>query len=159
MLEDMNTFAEDHRLRWGQVMRVGNHRKEDVNEWKIVDMKIDETKSYKYLGDVITDDGKNTRNIDSRKHKSTATTINIKMMASNESFKQIGASVLIELHETINMSAVLTNCESWNLIKKRQGRVGKKSKYKPLNICLTFPYIYQILRSFTPLGYYIQRYT
>ena len=122
VLRDMDIFAKDHRLRWGQakcqVMKIGKHKKDIRNDWKIGEMDISETKSYKYLGDVITDDGKNTKNIESRKNKSIATTISIKTIASNHSFKQIGAQVLIDLHETINMTAVLTNSESWTLRKK-----------------------------------------
>ena len=31
-------------------MKVGKHKKEDNNEWKIGEMTINEPKSYKYLG-------------------------------------------------------------------------------------------------------------
>ena len=46
-------------------------------------MDISQTKSYKI--DVITD-GNNTKNNESRKNKSIASTINIKTIASNDSF-------------------------------------------------------------------------
>ena len=54
-----------HKLRWGKenckVMKVGKHRNNENDDWKIGDMTINETKSYKYLGDIITEDGKNTK--------------------------------------------------------------------------------------------------
>ena len=39
------------------------HRKQQ-NEWKLGEMTIDECTSYKYLGDIISNDGKNTKNIE-----------------------------------------------------------------------------------------------
>ena len=121
----LDQFAKDHKLRWGmekcQVMKVGKHKKDDVNEWKIGEMAINETKSYKYLGDVITDDGKNSKNLETRREKTIATTISIKTVASNEVFREIGTKVLMELHDTTTLSALLTNSESWTLNKKENG--------------------------------------
>ena len=120
-LEQIDEFAKNHKIRWGkekcQLMKVGKHDENEKNEWKIGDMRINETKAYKYLGDIITDDGKNTKNIQARKDKTTATTIAIKTIASNETFREIGTSVILELHETTTLSALLTNSESWSLNK------------------------------------------
>ena len=121
ILEHMDQFAKNHKIRWGkekcQVMKVGKHDTTEKKNWKIGEMPINETKAYKYLGDIITDDGKNTKNIEARKAKSTATTISIKTIASNEAFKEVGTSVILELHDTITLSALLTNSESWTLNK------------------------------------------
>ena len=50
VLNHLDQFAKDHKLRWGkekcQVMKVGKHKKDDNNEWKIGEMTISETKSY-----------------------------------------------------------------------------------------------------------------
>ena len=39
VLKDMDSFAKDHRLRWGQskcqVMKIGKHKRDEKNEWKI----------------------------------------------------------------------------------------------------------------------------
>ena len=43
-------------------MCVGRHKGKN-HEWKIGDMPIQETVRYKYLGDMITHDGKNAENI------------------------------------------------------------------------------------------------
>ena len=80
-LERLDLFA---MLRWGkekwQVMRVGQHQNNEGNEWKIGEMTINEneTKSYKYLGDIVTDD------------KTISTTISIKTIASNDIFREMG---------------------------------------------------------------------
>ena len=47
-------------------------------------MQIEETTTYKYLGDVISNNGKNIKNIESRKAKTLATTINMNSIASTE---------------------------------------------------------------------------
>ena len=39
-------------------MRVGRHNK-DPKEWQLGELTIQEADSYKYLGDILTSDGKN----------------------------------------------------------------------------------------------------
>ena len=75
-------------------MRVGKHKTDGNNDWKIGDMPITETESYKYLGDVITNDGKNASNIKNRKDKAISTTIAIKTIATNDIFRDIETSVI-----------------------------------------------------------------
>ena len=101
-------------------MKVGKHDRNENNDWKIGDMPINKTKSYKYLGDIVTDDGKNTKNIESRHDKTISNTISIKTIATNDIFRDIGTTVLLQLHETNTLSALLTNCESWTLLKKEK---------------------------------------
>ena len=122
VLGRLDQFAKDHKLKWGQekcqVMKVGKHDKNGNNEWKIGEMPISETKSYKYLGDIITNDGKNTKNLENRRNRTISTTISIKTIATNDVFRDIGTAVLMQLHDTNTLSALLTNCESWTLLKK-----------------------------------------
>ena len=65
----INEFAIKHKIRWGRekckVMRVGKHTKEEY-KWTIGEMEIDETDHYKYLGDIVSSDGRNKENIKSR---------------------------------------------------------------------------------------------
>ena len=88
-------------------------------------MQIQETKQYKYLGDIITNDGKNSGNIDSRQKKLRATTISINTIASGEVLNRIESAVLLELHEKINLSSLLYNAESWNSGKCEEERLEK----------------------------------
>ena len=72
MLQRIAYFAIKHKLKWGaskcQVMRIGKHE-ETQTEWKNGEIIIAETESYKYLGDLITCDGRNTKNLEQRKTK------------------------------------------------------------------------------------------
>lgn len=65
ILQQVNQFGKDHKLKWGkdkcQVMRVGKHNKNNKETWKIGEMEIGETTTYKYLGDTVTNDGRNRK--------------------------------------------------------------------------------------------------
>ena len=128
MLDKLNDFATKHKLKWGQakckIMKVGKHDK-TTDEWKLGEMKIEETDKYRYLGDVITPDGKNFENIQSRKNKVQATTVNINTIASSETLHNIETIVILELHEKICIPGFLNNCESWKLTKKEEMELEK----------------------------------
>lgn len=81
-------------------------------------MEIEETTKYTYLGDVVTNDGKNTENIQSRKSKLMASTVTINTIATSEVLNKVETAVLLELHEKITIPGYLTNSEAWNLSKK-----------------------------------------
>ena len=95
-------------------MKIGKH-KDTTEEWKLGDMRVEECKTYKYLGDEISQDGKNTTMIESRKHKMNVTTITINTIASSEILSKIETSVLLQLHEKISIPSLLNNSESWRL--------------------------------------------
>ena len=119
MLERVDRFAKNHKLKWGaekcKVMRLNSQ--EDITEWDLGETKIQECESYTYLGDRITRDGKNTENIKSRKNKINVSTISINTIASSETLYKIETAVLLQLHEKINISSLITNSESWTLLK------------------------------------------
>ena len=122
MLEKVNQFALKHKITWGaekcKVMRVGRHKdKEKERDWKIGNMAIKEATQYKYLGDWITNDGKNKCNIEARQRNLQSTTIYINTVASYEVLNQIETAVILQLHESKNISSFLTNAQSWNLNK------------------------------------------
>ena len=95
------------------VMPIGNHTKKE--EWKFGDERIKKCSSYKYLGDIITKDGKNKENIAERKRKSVGNTISINTIAANEILNGIATPVLLELHEKITIPSLLNNAEAWDL--------------------------------------------
>ena len=129
ILQQVNQFGKDHKLRWGkdkcQVMRVGKHNKNNEETWKIGEMEIGETTTYKYLGDTVTNDGRNRKNLELRKNKLNASTISIKTIAANETLNMLETTVLLNLHDIINVSALLTNSESWNLNKRESEEIER----------------------------------
>ena len=105
-------------------MKIGRHHSEQT-EWDLGDLKIENSESYTYLGDVITSDGKNTKNIENRKTKLIAATIHINTIAESEVLQKIESSVLLELHEKINIPKLLTNAESWDLLIGEKNELDK----------------------------------
>ena len=120
MLNDVDDFAVRHKLEWStakcKIMRTGKHTSES-SDWKLGDNFIQETTQYRYLGDEITSNGKNTENIKSRGQKIRATTATINTIASNEVLNCVESAVLLELHERITIPTLLNNAESWILNK------------------------------------------
>ena len=118
ILKRVDDFAIRHKLKWGaakcRVMRIGKH-KEEEKDWNLGDVTIKEADTYRYLGDVISRDGKNVKNIEARKHKMTISVAAVNAIAASDALKYIETAVLIELHEKIVLSALLTNAESWTL--------------------------------------------
>ena len=122
MLERVDTFATKHKLKWGQskcnIMRVGTHPNKPSNTtWTLGTMPIEETKSYKYLGDILSSNGKNKENIEARKKKTQFTTVNINSFGATEVLRKIETRILLELHDKITLPGLLTNAESWSLLK------------------------------------------
>lgn len=109
-------------------MRVGPHKNSEKQTWNIGDMPIEECESYKYLGDQITPDGKSGKTIEDRKNKIFASTMTIKAIAAGEVLKKIETSVLLQLHDTVNLPGLLTNSETWNLLK------GEKDELERIEI-------------------------
>ena len=120
MMNDIDDFAIKHKLEWSiakcKVMRVGTH-KDEPTKWKLGNKEIEETEQYKYLGDEITSNGRNTENIKSKRQKIQATTATINTIASNEVLNRVESLVLLELHERITIPTLLNNAESWTLNK------------------------------------------
>ena len=95
MLHRVDEFAIKNKIKWGKgkcnVLQVG--KKVDQREqWIFGDMEIDTVSEYKYLGDIITKDGKNRQNLESRRIKIHASTTQIKIMAGNEVLRQVQAA-------------------------------------------------------------------
>ena len=128
ILEAINEFAVKHKIKWGEakcrVMRVGKHKDKD-QVWQVGDIIIQETDKYKYLGDIITSDGKNKENIQDRRDKIQAATMTVNSIAACEVLHGIETAVLIDLHEKISISGFLTNAESWRLCKGEEEEIEK----------------------------------
>ena len=120
VMDEVDEFGVKHKLEWGaakcKVMRVGKHEA-SPKEWKLGQMSLSETTQYRYLGDEVTSNGKNTENIKIRKQKLRATIATINTIASNEVLNQVESIVLLELHERIAIPGFLNNAETWVLNK------------------------------------------
>ena len=128
MLDRIADFAIKHKLRWGadkcKVMRVGKINNE-TQKWKLGSLEIEESDTYKYLGDVVTNDGKNAKNIETRKNKTFAATCGINSIAGTSVLRKIETKVILELHDKVILSALLTNAEAWTLNKSEKDEIER----------------------------------
>ena len=121
--DTVDDFAKANKLRWGlekcKVMHVG--RKKDIPEnWNLGEESIGNTSNYKYLGDVITSDGKNEQNIIARENKVNGMVRSINTTASSDVMRGIETNVILNLYKTKIIPCLLNNAESWTLSKKEE---------------------------------------
>ena len=113
-------------------------RKSAQTEWNLGEHEIKNCESYKYLGDIIQNDGKNMKNIEERKCKLINSTIMINTIAASEVLNKIETPVLLELHNKINVTKLLTNSESWILNIGEQKEL-EKSEFQSLKSLFDLP--------------------
>ena len=77
------------------------------------DTQMEETKEEKYLGDIITDDGLNKKNIDARKGKGLGIINQIKEILHDISFGPSYFEIANLLRHSLFLSSVLLNSEVW----------------------------------------------
>ena len=90
------------------------------DKWNLGEKQIRNTKSYKYLGVIITDDNKNKQNLISRENRLNATTRQINATASSEVMRGIETKAILELYEKCILTSILFNAESWTLTEEKQ---------------------------------------
>ena len=117
MLKIIDNFTKKNKLKWGKekckVMKIGKRTQQ--TEWNLGEIKIENCDSYKYLGDIISNNGKNMKNIEDRKFKLIASTISINTIAASEVLSRLETPILLDLHDKINIPKLLTNSEAWVL--------------------------------------------
>ena len=91
-LDFINEFAVKHKLKWGpdkcKVMEVGKINNTET-KWNQGEETITSTNRYRYLGDIITPDGKNKENIESRKMRLQRTTRRVLASSQIEVMRRI----------------------------------------------------------------------
>ena len=117
-------------------MDIGNGMYKTL-KWKLGKLTIDSCDAYKYLGDIIMRNGKNTKNIEEREMKTMATTRKIISLCSSDIFKKGHLRSLIKLHNSCTVAGLLTNCETWVLNKGERSKIERielwalKTTFKP----------------------------
>ena len=105
-------------------MEIGNHI-EKRTQWELGKKKIGNCESYKYLGEVIARNGKNTENISARKNKVTATVREIMNCGKSGVMKRIETKVLLKLHEAVLLPSLLSASETWILNSEERKEIDK----------------------------------
>ena len=128
MLSRVDEFAKRNKIKWGlekcRVMQIGK-KKETRDSWKFGSEEIKTCDEYKYLGDIITADGKDNKNIESRKAKLQGSIVQICNIAGNDALRKIQTAVLIQLYHKISTPKLLMNAEAWCLTKTMEKEVNQ----------------------------------
>ena len=127
-LSRVDEFAQMSKLEWGaekcQVMQVG--RKIKVPEtWTLGPKQIRNTTSYKYLGDTITNDGKNKVNIEKRFNTVQFIIRQINTTAASDVMKEIESNVILRLYDACIIPSFLNNAESCCLSNAEENELDK----------------------------------
>ena len=160
VLDFTNEFAVKHKLQWGQdkcqVLKVGGTNYPEKT-WKLGEKTISSTSKYKYLGDIISEKGDNKENLEKRKDKLQMTTRRVLACGNIDIMKRIQTKTLLQLHETITISSILINCETWILNKQDQQNLDKMELWaykKIIGLPITTPtpaVIYEMRTLFTSI--------
>ena len=128
ILKKADEFAKKNKLTWGekkcQVMQIG--KKVKVPEkWQLGDKNIQNTTSYKYLGEMITNNNKNKSNLEAKENKVQAIVRQINTTAASDVMRGIETKVILELFEKCILPSLLNNCESWTLSPSDELQIEK----------------------------------
>ena len=127
-LKEISEFAVKHQLEWGvekcKVMEIGTH-KEKQTQWDLGGKNIGVCQNYKYLGEIISRNGKNADNLSERQKKVIATVRQITNCGKNAIMKKIQTKILLKLHETVLIPSLLAASETWTLNKEERTLVNK----------------------------------
>ena len=145
VLNIVDDFAKRNKLEWGQskcqVMQVGR-KTTTPEDWDLGEKKIKNTTWYKYLGDTITSDNKNKRNLEIKENKVESTIRQINTTASSDVMKGVESKVILTLYEKCITPSLTSNCESWNLSpgeEKQLDNVGIRALKRLFHLPTTTP--------------------
>ena len=128
VLNRVDEFAKINKLEWGeekcQVMQVGRKVK-TPETWALGPKNITNTTTYKYLGDIITNDGKNKSNIEARFNRTQGIIRQINTTAGSEIMRKIETKTILQLYETCVIPSFLNNSESWTLSTSDENELDK----------------------------------
>ena len=107
--------------------------------WELGEKNIQNTTSYKYLGDMITSDNKNKLLTKTRENNLLISTRQINTTASSD---VMSTKVILELYEKKILTSFLNNAESWTLTNTEEkdiDRIGIQALKRLFNLSITTP--------------------
>ena len=118
-------------------------RKKDCLDLKVHGFQVEKVSNDTYLGDIISQDGKNKHNIESRVAKGIGLVSQIMDILKTVSFGEKYFEIATTLRNSILVNGILTNCEIWYGLTKNEIKqleeVDRLYLRKVLNVPLTCP--------------------
>jgi hypothetical protein len=103
-------YVDDWKMKKVKEYETGIRNLEDVFDG---DFPMEEVQDEKYLGDILTNDGTNTKNVESRKSKGVGAVSQLMSMLEEISFGPFYFQVAMVLRSTLLINSSLTNSEAW----------------------------------------------
>ena len=123
MLDITDEIAKRYHLEFGKekskTMEISNKRIKQKHKFKLGNMVLDQTESYKYLGEVINTKNNLENQIKEIRAKTEAAFQTILILAENEEFRNIEMDCIWKLLETCITPIILYGSETWNLNKSQ----------------------------------------
>ena len=116
-LNVLNVFAIKRKLEWGvqkcKVMEIGGGKRKE--KWRLGAKTIESCRTYKYLGEEISIDGKNSEILTDRMKKVKSAVMATMTCGRSAVMRKIETSILLKLHETVTLPTLLFNAETWDI--------------------------------------------
>ena len=110
-------FVDGWKVKEVTEVETGKATLEDEHDGLV---KMEEVKEDKYLGDVISQDGKNMKNILARKDKAVGVVTQIMSILEEICFGMYYFEVAVILRNSLLISSLLSNSESWYNLKNEE---------------------------------------
>ena len=124
-------------------MHVGNKRNKECKELKVHKKSMIDVEEVKYLGEILSSDAKNTKNVKSRTSKGMGLVNEILYILENISLGSHYFSIAMILRNTILINGMIFHAEAWsNVSKEEVEELSKIDRYflcKILNILHSVP--------------------
>ena len=122
---------------------------------------METTDSEKYLGDIISNDGTNTKNIKNRQNKGQGASTQVILILENIYFGKYYFQAAVALRNSLLISTMLFNSETWynvtNVELERLEKIDEKCLRKILNAPFATPKIMLYLElGVTPIRYIVK---
>ena len=131
-----NLFIDNWGIRKADEAKTGFDNLQDV---QLEDYKIESVEKDKYLGDIISTDGSNMKNVLSRKDKSIGINKQICSMLNDWCFGPFHFEVALIFRESMLLSSILTNCEAWYKVNQEERNILERCDENLLRMIFETP--------------------
>ena len=107
------------------ILHVGRQKKNCCQTLKVHGHDIKESDAEEYLGDIVTNDGRNTKNIEGRVSKGIGISIKISNILKTINFGTFFFETALLLRNSAFINGLVTNIEAWNFKCKKCQNIGR----------------------------------
>ncbi len=129
MLDITNETAKKYRIEFSkeksQVLVIGKQKSNQTEKFRIGDLELEQTKTYKYLGETLNDKGNIDDHLKGIKRKVEAAYQTIRLISGNQDFKGLELETIWKLIETCILPIALYGAETWNNTKKQTTEINR----------------------------------